>query len=40
MANTLDLMDLKYILTLHLDGLSNRKIGSMLRLDKCQCAAF
>ncbi|ASB49157.1 hypothetical protein [Alkalitalea saponilacus] len=34
MANTLDLMDLKQILTLHLDGLSNRKIGSMLSIHR------
>jgi len=27
MANTLDPMDLKQIITLHLDGVSNRKIG-------------
>tara|TARA_R110002072_G_scaffold7209_2_gene39533 strand:+ start:288 stop:1136 length:849 start_codon:yes stop_codon:yes gene_type:complete len=30
MANTLDSMDLKQIITLHLDGFSNRKIGSTL----------
>jgi hypothetical protein len=30
MANTLDPMDLKQILSLHLDGLSNRKIGASL----------
>lgn len=34
MANTLDLMDLKQILTLHLDGLSNRKIGDMLGIHR------
>ena len=30
MANTLDPMDIKQIITLHLDGLSNRKIGDTL----------
>ena len=30
MANTLDPMDLKQIITLQLDGLSNRKIGFTL----------
>lgn len=30
MVNTLDSMDLKQILTLHMDGLSNRKIGATL----------
>jgi hypothetical protein len=30
MANTLDPMDLKQIITLHIDGLSNRKIGVLL----------
>lgn len=30
MANTLDPMDLKQILSLHKDGLSNRKIGNTL----------
>lgn len=30
MANTLDPMDLKQIVTLHIDGLSNRKIGTAL----------
>lgn len=30
MANTLDPMDLKQIITLHLDGYSNRKIGTAL----------
>ncbi|PWD98236.1 IS21 family transposase [Marinilabilia rubra] len=34
MANTLDLMDLKQILTLHLDGLSSRKIGDMLGIHR------
>ena len=31
MANTLDPMDLKQIITLHLDGYSNRKIGTSLK---------
>tara|TARA_R110000737_G_scaffold204566_1_gene223383 strand:+ start:159 stop:494 length:336 start_codon:yes stop_codon:yes gene_type:complete len=30
MANTLDPMDLKQIISLHLDGLSNRKISATL----------
>ena len=30
MANTLDPMDLKQIITLHLDGLSNRQISKTL----------
>jgi len=30
MANTLDPMDLKQIISLHLDGFSNRKIGATL----------
>ena len=30
MANTLDPMDLKQIITLHTDGLSNRQIGELL----------
>lgn len=34
MANTLDPMDLKQIITLHLDGLSNRQIGSMLNISR------
>src|SRR5690606_6285716 len=34
MANTLDPMDLKQILTLHLDGVSNRKIGSTLGISR------
>jgi hypothetical protein len=34
MANTLDPMDLKQILTLHLEGCSNRKIGSVLRISR------
>ncbi len=34
MANTLDPMDLKQIITLHKDGLSNRKIGSLLGISR------
>lgn len=34
MANTLDPMDLKQILTLHLDGVSNRKIGATLGISR------
>ena len=34
MANKLDPMDLKQILTLHLDGYSNRKIGSVLGISR------
>lgn len=34
MANTLDPMDLKQIITLHLDGYSNRKIGSTLGISR------
>lgn len=34
MANTLDPMDLKQILSLHLDGYSNRKIGSTLGISR------
>ena len=34
MANTLDPMDLKQILSLHLDGLSNRKIGAALGISR------
>ncbi|GGW50246.1 LuxR C-terminal-related transcriptional regulator [Arenibacter certesii] len=34
MANTLDPMDLKHIITLHLDGFSNRKIGSTLDISR------
>ncbi len=34
MANTLDPMDLKQIITLHLDGLSNRKIGELLSINR------
>lgn len=34
MANTLDPMDLKQIITLHQDGLSNRKIGELLAISR------
>lgn len=34
MANTLDLMDLKQIITLHKDGLSNRRIGETLGISR------
>ena len=34
MANTLDPMDLKQIITLHKDGLSNRKIGVQLGISR------
>ena len=34
MANKLDPMDYKQIITLHLDGLSNRKIGSYLGISR------
>ncbi len=34
MANTLDPMDLKQIIRLHLDGLSNRKISKTLGIDR------
>ena len=34
MANTLDPMDLKQIMTLHLDGLSNRKIGELIGINR------
>ena len=34
MANTLDLMDLRQILSLHMDGLSNRKIGELLDIHR------
>lgn len=34
MANKLDLMDLKQILSLHMDGLSNRKISDMLDIHR------
>jgi hypothetical protein len=34
MANKLDPMDLKQLLTLHLDGFSNREIGSTLGISR------
>ena len=34
MANTLDPMDLKQIISLHLDGLTNRKIGTTLGISR------
>src|SRR5690606_5114955 len=34
MANTLDPMDLKQIISLHLDGYSNRKIGTTLGISR------
>ncbi len=34
MANKLDPMDLKQIITLRLDGLSNRKIGTTLGISR------
>jgi len=34
MANTLDFMDIKQIITLHLDGFSNRKIGETLGISR------
>lgn len=34
MANTLDLMDIKQIISLHLDGYSNRKIGQTLNISR------
>ena len=34
MTNILDPMDLKQIITLHLDGVSNRRIGSILGISR------
>lgn len=34
MAKKLDLMDLKQILTLHLDGVSNREIAKTLSISR------
>ena len=34
MANKLDPMDLKQIISLHLDGLSNRKIAELLGIGR------
>lgn len=40
MANTLDPMDLKQIITLHLDGVSNRKIGDLLGMSRNTINAY
>lgn len=40
MANTLDPMDLKQIITLHLDGVSNRKIGDTLGISRNTVNAY
>lgn len=40
MAHTLDPMDLKQIITLHLDGLSNRKIGETLDISRNTVNAY
>ena len=40
MANTLDPMDLKQIITLHLDGYSNRKIGVSLSISRNTVNAY
>lgn len=40
MANTLDPMDLKQIITLHLDGVSNRKIGISLGISRNTVNAY
>ena len=40
MANKLDLMDLKQIITLHLDGLSNRKISKTLGVSRNTVNAY
>lgn len=40
MANTLDPMDLKQIITLHLDGFSNRKIGFTLGISRNTVNAY
>lgn len=40
MANTLDLMDLKQILSLHIDGLSNRRIGQLLGIHRNTVNAY
>ncbi len=34
MANTLDPMDLKQIITLHLDGVTNRQAGNVLGISR------
>ncbi|MBZ9650851.1 helix-turn-helix domain-containing protein [Psychroflexus montanilacus] len=40
MANTLDPMDLKQIISLHLDGFSNRKIGATLGISRNTVNAY
>jgi len=40
MANTLDPMDLKQIITLHIDGLSNRNIGATLGISRNTVNAY
>ena len=40
MANKLDPMDIKQIITLHLDGLSNRKIGDTLGISRNTVNAY
>ena len=40
MANTLDPMDLKQILTLHIDSFSNRKIGEVLGMSRNTVNAY
>lgn len=40
MANTLDPMDIKQIITLHLDGFSNRKIGDTLGISRNTVNAY
>ena len=40
MANTLDPMDLKQIISLHLDGLSNRNIGELLGISRNTVNAY
>ena len=40
MANKLDPMDIKQIITLHLDGLSNRKIGDTLGVSRNTVNAY
>lgn len=40
MANKLDLMDLKQIITLHLDGLSNRSTGKSLGISRNTVNAY
>ncbi|MEO7284434.1 hypothetical protein [Gelidibacter sp.] len=40
MANTLDPMDLKQIISLHIDGFSNRKIGATLGMSRNKVNSF